>query len=333
LFDIDLEGKDQQALGNNLSRLTAKALMYLVLAPATDSLPGHTSLRRAAIDLIGRGFVLWEPHLEVSKVLLGLLELCSEAAQWVPSRKYGLPLTPIADCCRTARFALSNIARVRPGVYITSVAREIARYNTLAANAQTLNVNLSAHVLAKSKAEVLHIVEQLMEVDTSREELSDLLVDVVDIILHCVDHNHLKAKGMQEVFPPISSFHQVSHCTATRRIAVGTKNGTMAMYELRASKVQQIPAHQAPITALAFCPDGKGLATYSANENKLSFWQTSTGMFGLGQAVTRCTKSYNTTPIPLIVKWNPQKTPKLVWISNRTVTLMLPDGTETRFNC
>ena len=37
---------------------------------------------------------------------------------------------------------------------------------------------------------------------------------------------------------------QVSHCLATRRIAVGTKAGSMVMYELRASKVQTIPAHQ-----------------------------------------------------------------------------------------
>ena len=85
----------------------------------------------------------------------------------------------------------------------------------------------------------------------------------------------------------------MSHCTATRRIAVGTKQGSMVMYELRASRVQHIPAHQvmlnvrlcnakfgylhnpqAPVTALAFNPDGKNLVTYSANENKLSFWQT-----------------------------------------------------------
>ena len=34
---------------------------------------------------IGRGFVLWEPHLEVSKVLLGLLEMCCAADWWVPT--------------------------------------------------------------------------------------------------------------------------------------------------------------------------------------------------------------------------------------------------------
>ena len=38
--------------------------------------------------------------------------------------------------CRTSRHALASIARVRPAVFITSVAREITRYNNLAANAQ-----------------------------------------------------------------------------------------------------------------------------------------------------------------------------------------------------
>ena len=37
---------------------------------------------------------MWEPHLEVSKVLLGLLDMASEADKWVPSQVYGLPLTP-----------------------------------------------------------------------------------------------------------------------------------------------------------------------------------------------------------------------------------------------
>lgn len=55
----------------SLSRLTALALAHLVLAPGTAKLPAHTPLRRAAVDLLGRGFTVWEPYLDVSKVLLG----------------------------------------------------------------------------------------------------------------------------------------------------------------------------------------------------------------------------------------------------------------------
>ena len=200
------------ALGGNLTRLTARALMYLVLVPS-NSLSPHTPLRRAAIDLIGRGFVLWEPHLEVSKVLLGLLDMSSEAAMWVPSQKYGLPLTPVADCCRTARHTLATIALARPGVFITSVSKEIARYNTMATNSQTLNINMAMHVLSRSKAEILHVVEQLIATDTALHVMRDLLTDVLDIILHCVDHNHLKQKALSEVFPPIQTFNQVKDIT------------------------------------------------------------------------------------------------------------------------
>lgn len=56
---------------NNLARLTSMALTHLLLAAPSAKLPAHTPLRRAAIDLIGRGFTVWEPYLDVSKVLLG----------------------------------------------------------------------------------------------------------------------------------------------------------------------------------------------------------------------------------------------------------------------
>ncbi len=38
---------------------------------------------------------------------------------------YGLPLTPAADSCRTARHALTLIATVRPAAFITSMAKEV----------------------------------------------------------------------------------------------------------------------------------------------------------------------------------------------------------------
>lgn len=57
---------------NNLARLTSMALSHLLLAPPSEKLKPHTPLRRAAIDLIGRGFTVWEPYLDISRVLLGL---------------------------------------------------------------------------------------------------------------------------------------------------------------------------------------------------------------------------------------------------------------------
>lgn len=315
---------------NNLARLTSMALTHLLLAPSTPKLPAYTPLRRAAIDLIGRGFTVWEPYLDVSKVLLGLLEMCCDSIRLMPNLNYKLPLTPQADACRTARHALRLIATARPAAFITTMAREVARYNTLQQNAQTISVPLTQSVLFRAKREILSCVEML--IDKMQTEMANLLVEVMDITLHCLDSADLKNKPLNEVCPSICKFNQVSHCAASRRISVGASNGHLAIYELRQNKCQMIPAHSHPITALAFSPDGKFLVSYACGENRLSFWQTSTGMFGLGQSQTRCIKGYSTAPIPDVNRLNPMRLAKLIWINNRTVTLMLADGSETRFN-
>lgn len=202
---------------NNLARLTSMALTHLLLAPPTAKLPAHTALRRAAIDLIGRGFTVWEPYLDVSKVLLGLLETCCDSSRLVPSLNYKLPLTPQADACRTARHALRLIATERPAAFITTMAREVARYNTLQQNAQTISVPLTQSVLYRAKKEILQCVEML--IDKMQTEMANLLVEVMDITLHCVDASDLKSKGLNEVCPSICKFNQISHCSATRRIS------------------------------------------------------------------------------------------------------------------
>ncbi|XP_047524124.1 WD repeat-containing protein 7 isoform X4 [Pieris napi] len=312
---------------NNLARLTALALTHLLLAPGSARLPAHTPLRRAAVDLLGRGFAVWEPYLDVSHVLLGLLEMCSDADKLVPSMTYGLPLTAQADSCRTARHALTLIATARPAAFITTMAREVARCASAPSGAPP---PAAALALQRGRAEVLRGIELL--IDRMHHEVAPLLVEVMDIILHCVDQSHLKSKGLNEVFPAICRYNQVSHCPATRRIAVGSHTGQLAIYELRAGRCQSLAAHTGPVTACAFSPDGRYLVSYATSDNRLSFWQTSAGMFGLGAAQTRCVKCYSTAPMADVTRLNPARLARLVWSSSRSVTLMLADGSETRFN-
>lgn len=78
----------------NFPCFSGKALSHLLLNPQQNQAIGgkvmvaptgpYSPLRRAAIDLIGRGFTIWEAFLDVSKVLLALLELCCEADNLVP---------------------------------------------------------------------------------------------------------------------------------------------------------------------------------------------------------------------------------------------------------
>ncbi|XP_067172509.1 WD repeat-containing protein 7 isoform X3 [Apteryx mantelli] len=75
------EGFGLTSGGSNysLARHTCKALTFLLLQPPSPKLPAHSTIRRTAIDLVGRGFTVWEPYMDVSAVLMGLLELCADA--------------------------------------------------------------------------------------------------------------------------------------------------------------------------------------------------------------------------------------------------------------
>lgn len=64
----------------------------------------------------------------------------------------------------------------RPAAFITTMAREVARYNTMQQNAQTLNINMNNTVLHKAKPEILRCVEML--IDKLPIEMSELLVEV-----------------------------------------------------------------------------------------------------------------------------------------------------------
>ncbi|KAL3258557.1 hypothetical protein MRX96_046398 [Rhipicephalus microplus] len=200
----------------SLARQTSQALAHLLLTPPSSSLPAHSSLRRAAIDLIGRGFAVWQAYIDVSRVLLGLFDLCCDADKLLPRASYGLSLAPAADSCRTARQALSLIATSRPPVFITTLARET--------------------VLCRARPEMLRIVDLL--ISKMEVEVAELLAEVMEIVLHCVDPTQLKTRGLGELFPPICRFNMVSYCKATRRIAVGGKNGNLTIFELKASKSQ-----------------------------------------------------------------------------------------------
>ena len=107
-------------------RNTAKALTSLLLQRSSSKTPAYSAIRRAAIDLIGRGFALWEPHIDVSQVLMGLLDLCANTTLKGPEYEYvNTVLSAPADLHRSARHALSLIATARPAAFITTLAKEV----------------------------------------------------------------------------------------------------------------------------------------------------------------------------------------------------------------
>ncbi|XP_063310000.1 WD repeat-containing protein 7 isoform X2 [Pelobates fuscus] len=319
----------------SLARHTCKALTFLLLQPPSPKLPPHSTIRRTAIDLIGRGFTVWEPYMDVSAVLMGLLELCADAEKQLANITIGLPLSPAADSARSARHALSLIATARPPAFITTIAKEVHRHTALAANTQSQQ-NIHTTALARAKGEILRVIEILIEKMPS--DVVDLLVEVMDIIMYCLEGSLLKKKGLQECFPSVCRFYMVSYCDRSHRIAVGARHGSVALYDIRTGKCQNIHGHKGPITAVSFAPDGRYLATYSNRDSHISFWQMNTSLLGsigmLNSAPQlRCIKTYQVPPVQPASpgSLNALKLARLIWTSNRNVILMAHDGKEHRF--
>ncbi|KAK7895751.1 hypothetical protein WMY93_021076 [Mugilogobius chulae] len=228
----------------------------------------------------------------------------------------GLPLNPPADSARSARHALSLIATARPPAFITTIAREVHRFNAAQANSQSQQ-NVHTSTLARAKTEILR---------------------VMDIIMYCIEGSLVKKKGLQECFPAICRFYMVGYCDRTHRIAVGARQGSVALYDVRTGKCQNIHGHKGPITAVSFAPDGRYLATYSNADSHISFWQMNTSLLGsigmLNSAPQlRCIKTYQVPPVQPASpgSQNHLKLARLIWTSNRNVILMAHDGKEHRF--
>ena len=329
----------------NLSMQTSSALFSLLISnPHANS---NLSIYRSAIDLIGRGFTVWEPYLNISQVLLRLLELCNDSEKLIASMSFGLPLTPEADSCRTARHALVQIATSRPPLFISTLACEIARYNNMQQNAQHQVTHLQ-NLLNKAKPELLRNIDLLIK--TMPNEIWDLIIETMDIILHCLDFKHLKEQSLGDVFPSIiSKFPNVSYCSASRRIAVGARNGKMAIYELKQPKSQVITGHAQPITCCAFSPDGKYLTSYSMYENKLLFWSTATSILGWGNSQIKLVKTCQTAPVSENIVRSltashqnisstgqlnncDSRIARLVWINSKIAILIFSDGNEFKYS-
>ncbi|KAL7989123.1 hypothetical protein Chor_008042, partial [Crotalus horridus] len=135
----------------------------------------------------------------------------------------GLPLSPAADSARSARHALSLIATARPPAFITTIAKESQQ-------------NIHTTTLARAKGEILRVIEILIE--KMPTDVVDLLVEVMDIIMYCLEGSLVKKKGLQECFPAICRFYMVSYYERSHRIAVGSRHGSVALYDIRTGKCQ-----------------------------------------------------------------------------------------------
>jgi WD40 repeat protein len=113
------------------------------------------------------------------------------------------------------------------------------------------------------------------------------LIQLTAILLKCFDPNELALRKnshkivsvilsfMVKMFPMVAFHHE------SQRLAVGTHDGPIAIYDMRtSSKWKILEGHTGNITCLCFDSKGNMLASYSAVDKTLQLWKVgNTGFF------------------------------------------------------
>ncbi|CAF2728393.1 unnamed protein product [Rotaria sp. Silwood2] len=306
----------------NLSHILAS----LLSSSNFDHIPLHTAIRRTAIDLIGHGYTTWEPYLDIGQVLLTLFDLCSisDSAK-TTNNAHGGVLTPKTDTCLTARTALYLIATSRSRVVITTLTREIAKYALVQSG--TTSSPTSITLKNEHKLGILHLIQILIE--KCPQDIEDLILEVIDITLNCIDLNILRHKGVQavsETFGLLLKYPTVTYCHGSPKLCVGTKTGLLALYDLKTPKCQ--PSQVLPKTEITTCvefsTDGKYLASYSGYEGKLYFWQTSANTFFGSSNALHLSSRHDAQRLDRSIL-SPMEQVSLKWIDRTHVTMCWQD--------
>lgn len=90
------------------------------------------------------------------------------------------------------------------------------------------------------------------------------------------DHGPPGAYSLWHSFPTVD-FHM-----ATQRLAVGTSEGAVVMYDLKtATRLYVLEGHKKRTTACSFSPDGRRLVTMSLEEQDVLVWKVGSSFTSL----------------------------------------------------
>ncbi|KAK6631168.1 hypothetical protein RUM43_014264 [Polyplax serrata] len=299
---------------------TCSSLVYLLLQPH-ETEHKLSQLQSIAIDFIGRGYIVWEQFLKMEKIFPILFQMCQNTMKY--SFQCGESPSEILDKCLSAHDALKAIALARTSAFIKCLTNEINQMRMSPSN------RTDGFLIENCKPEILSIIVFLLEKTPYIMLL--YLNEVVATCTFCIDSTHLKQSSLSELLPVMVKFRQVHHSLTGQRIAVGLGTGSIVLHDLRSGKSISTQAHNDCITALKFSDDGKHLASYSCYENRLSFWQVLTGMFGLGPTQLKSINSFQTYMLHDEEIRNHLEIADLTWTGTRSIVLKLCDGTENTF--
>ncbi|KZT12183.1 WD40 repeat-like protein [Laetiporus sulphureus 93-53] len=234
------------------SLLSASVLTDIARSIAQYLHDESSSYRALAIELCSRGFPVWQQYVDAVEMLRALFTLATA------SRKDSISPHNIGA---QARSAVLQIATANTPLFMTTLTIDILQPRSVQHRRSVMQLVI---LLIRKNPMVLYSnLPRLMEaivksLDPNSTADRDAVLDsATDILRHVV-----------QTFPTVD-FH-----SPTQRLAVGTSEGAVVMYDLKtATRLYVLEGHKKRTTACSFSPDGRRLVTVSLEESVVLVWK------------------------------------------------------------
>ncbi|KAH9990289.1 hypothetical protein BJV77DRAFT_1013521 [Russula vinacea] len=210
------------------------------------------SCKALAIDLCSRGFSVWQHYVDSMEMLRSLFNLATSM------KKESISAQNVGP---QARQAVLHIVTDHTGIFMTTLSLDILHPQSLEHRKSVMQ--LMAFLIRKKPLVIFPNLPKLVEavvksLDPNSTSHRDAVLDAATEILgHVV-----------KTFPTID-FHM-----ASQRLAVGTDEGAIVMYDLKtATRLYVLESHKQGPAACSFSPDGHRLVSVSLEEGVVFVWK------------------------------------------------------------
>ncbi|KAL1677221.1 hypothetical protein EV122DRAFT_291263 [Schizophyllum commune] len=212
----------------------------------------HSTHRVLAIELCAYGFHVWQHYVDAMEILRALFMLATSAKKDSISTQ-----NPSAQ----ARAAILSIASAATPLFMTTLSLDVLSPSTAEHRRSVMQV--VAFLIRKRPLVLQSSLPRLMEavvksLDPNATASRELVLDTATEIIRQVVKTY-----------PTVDFHG-----GTQRLAVGTSEGAVIMYDLKtAIRLYVLEGHKRRISACSFSPDGRRLLTLSLEESVVLVWK------------------------------------------------------------
>lgn len=219
------------------------------------------SLHRVlAVDLCSRGFHIWQHYIDAMEILRALFSIAATPYKEAIS---------VQNVGAQARLAILQISANNTALFMTTLGLDILTPPSLEHRQSVMQI--VAFLIRRRPLVLQPNIPKLMEavvksldpnVTTHRDAVLDTATEIIGHVV--------------KTFPTVD-FHM-----ATQRLAVGSSDGAIVMYDLKtAIRLYVLEQHVKSVTACSFSPDGRRLLSLSLEESVVLVWKVGSSFTSL----------------------------------------------------